>query len=225
MHSTVPANFASKLQALGLTLTDSQVELLRRYVELLQHTNRDFNLISIRDPDQVWERHILDSLAMIPVLLEMAPRTLIDVGSGGGLPGIPIAVALPRLRVTLVESISKKANFLSRCARDLSLPNVEVVAGRAENLGRLRMGFDIVTARAVAPLKKLLPLCVPLLGPEGTIIAMKGEQADIELAAAASVIDELRLSPPRVIFAHAGRLLLFKLKPPLHETENAGRLM
>jgi 16S rRNA (guanine527-N7)-methyltransferase len=157
----------------------------RRYLELLLAQNRAFNLTSITDPDEAWTRHIEDSLTLLPEL-EGVRGAVVDVGSGGGLPAIPLAIARPDLQFTLVESTAKKARFLESCAQTLALTNVRVESERAEVLGRspLRESFDVATSRACARLPVLLELCLPLLKVGGRKLAIKGEQAALEVSEA-----------------------------------------
>ncbi len=154
----------------------------RRYLELLLEANQAFNLTAITDPEEAWTKHIEDSLTLLPDL-EGVTGKVVDVGSGGGLPAIPLAIARPDLQFTLVESTAKKARFLAECARTLQLPNVRVESERAEILGQgpLRASFDVATSRACARLPVLLELCLPLLKVHGRKLAIKGEQAALEV--------------------------------------------
>ena len=120
-----------------MTLSDDLLNKLAQYLAILLDANKQFNLTSIRDPDDAWRLHIIDSLTLLPGLEGMSPSTtVIDVGSGGGLPGIPLAIARPDLSVTLLEATGKKAEFLRRCVAELPLPNVSVIQDRAENTGQ-----------------------------------------------------------------------------------------
>ena len=163
--------------------------LLTRYRDLLAHA--PFNVTSLRDPEAIEQRHIDESLAVLHVL-EAAGRLpsgarLIDVGSGGGLPGIPLAIARPDLSVTLLEATGKKAAFLNQAARDLNLHNTRVLTARAEEAAHLpaeREAYDVATARAVAPLATLVELALPFVRVGGALAAVKGSHADEEIAAA-----------------------------------------
>ncbi|MET0287553.1 MAG: 16S rRNA (guanine(527)-N(7))-methyltransferase RsmG [Polyangiales bacterium] len=154
----------------------------RRYLELLLEANQAFNLTAITDPAEAWTKHIEDSLSLLPELTGVTGK-VVDIGSGGGLPAIPLAIARPDLKFTLVESTAKKARFLADTARALSLSNVRVESERAESLGQgpLRASFDVATSRACARLPVLLELCIPLLKVGGRKLAIKGEQAALEL--------------------------------------------
>jgi len=165
------------LQALGLPPALS--EPLLAYVALLDRWNRAYNLTAIRDPREMLTRHLLDSLAMHPFA---ADGTLADLGTGPGLPGIPLAIAQPALQVTLVESNGKKARFLREALRTLQLPNARVAESRIEALD-MPGAFDAITARALATLPLILQLGGHLLKARGRLLAMKGAIPDDEIAA------------------------------------------
>jgi 16S rRNA (guanine527-N7)-methyltransferase len=169
------------------------VDPLRRYLELLLEANQAFNLTSITDPDEAWVKHIEDSLTLLPDL-EGVTGSVVDIGSGGGLPAIPLAIARPDLKFTLVESTAKKARFLADCARTLGLANVRVESERAELLGQgpRRESFDVATSRACARLPVLLELSLPLLKVGGRKLAIKGLQAVLEVAEAKRALELLR---------------------------------
>jgi 16S rRNA (guanine527-N7)-methyltransferase len=149
----------------GLHLDDHQAAKLERYEALLLEWNGKINLVSRKDERNIWPKHILHSLS--PLFdVKLPPGTeMADIGSGGGLPGIPMAIANPSSRVTLIESIRKKCTALEDMVRNLALPNVRVVCGRAEDtvaLANCQMFFDVLLARAVAPLADLLKWSLPL---------------------------------------------------------------
>ena len=153
---------------------------LLAYLDLLARWNRTYNLTAVRDPREMVSRHILDSLAMEPFLDGIG--TLADLGTGPGLPGIPLAIAQPGLRVTLVEANGKKARFLREAVRTLGLANAEVAESRIEALDRPG-AFDAITARALATLPQILAFGGHLLAPGGKLLAMKGARPDEEIAA------------------------------------------
>jgi 16S rRNA (guanine527-N7)-methyltransferase len=177
-------------------LVAEQRQQLEQYIDLLLRATADFNLTAIRDREEAWNRHILESLRLLPLLGE--GQRLIDVGTGGGLPGMVLAIARPDLAVTLLEATTKKAHFLERTAKTLGLSNVNVTTERAEdaaaNGAPLRQTFDIVTARAVAPLRVLLELTIPFLKPSGLFVAVKGEKANDELTEAQKAMTTLAVS-------------------------------
>ena len=149
------------------------------YLGLLQRWNATYNLTAIRDPGEMVTKHLLDSLAMAPFAASI--NSLADLGTGPGLPGIPLAIANPGLQVTLVESNGKKARFLREAARQLRLANVSVAESRIEAF-RPDGHFDAITARALATLPLILALGGHLPGPEGRLLAMKGVVPEDEIA-------------------------------------------
>jgi 16S rRNA (guanine527-N7)-methyltransferase len=153
---------------------------LLAYLDLLARWNRSYNLTAVRDPREMVPRHLLDSLAMDAYLDGIA--SLADLGTGPGLPGIPLAIARPQLRVTLVEANGKKARFLREAVRTLGLANAEVAESRIEALDRTG-AFDAITARALATLPQILAFGGHLLAPGGRLLAMKGARPDEEIAA------------------------------------------
>lgn len=159
------------------------VDAAAEYARLLATEGTVRGLIGPREVPRVWERHLLNSAA-IASLVPVGAR-VVDVGSGAGLPGIPLALARPDLTVTLLEPLARRVAFLTECVHRLGLERVTVVRGRAEEgpIRRQLGGADVVTARAVAPLEKLAGWCLPLLRPGGLLLAMKGSTAAAELAA------------------------------------------
>ena len=159
------------------------VDAAAEYARLLATEGTVRGLIGPREVPRLWERHLLNSAA-IASLVPVGSR-VVDVGSGAGLPGIPLALVRPDLTVTLLEPLARRVAFLTECVRRLALERVTVVRGRAEEgpIRRQLGGADVVTARAVAPLDKLAGWCLPLLRPGGLLLAMKGSTAAAELAA------------------------------------------
>jgi 16S rRNA (guanine527-N7)-methyltransferase len=170
---------------LGLLLSDEQIERLADYVALLVKWNAVYNLTAIRDPRQMLVQHILDSLSIVPHLAAREGRTILDVGSGGGLPGIVLAIALPERSVTLNDIVQKKTAFQAQAKAELKLENLSVVTGRVENL---RPGvevpgkFDAIVSRAFAELADFVTLARHLVNERGAIWAMKGVRPDAEIA-------------------------------------------
>lgn len=164
------------LAALGLSPALSGP--LLAYLALLVRWNATYNLTAIRDPREMVSKHLLDSLAMAA---HVADGTLADLGTGPGLPGIPLAIARPGLRVTLVESNGKKARFLRAAVRELGLPNAEVAESRIEALDRPG-AFDQITARALATLPQIIAFGGHLLKRDGRLLAMKGTRPVDEIA-------------------------------------------
>lgn len=172
------ADLDAGLAALGLDPVHA--EPLARYLALLLRWNATYNLTAIRDPREMVTKHLLDSLAMAPFVRDVP--TLADLGTGPGLPGIPLAVVTPGLRVTLVESNGKKARFMREALRVLGLGNAEVAESRIEALDRPG-AFAAITARALATLPQIITLGGHLLAPGGVLLAMKGARPDDEIAA------------------------------------------
>jgi 16S rRNA (guanine527-N7)-methyltransferase len=163
------------------------VDAAIEYARLLATEGTVRGLIGPRELPRLWERHLLNSAAIASLV--PAGARVVDVGSGAGLPGIPLALARPDLTVTLLEPLARRVAFLTECVDRLGLERVTVVRGRAEE-GPVRRelgGADVVTARAVAPLDRLAGWCLPLLRPGGLLLAMKGSTAAEELAAAGSL--------------------------------------
>lgn len=162
----LPADFALRTQT---------------YVELLLRANERLNLTRVTDPHEIARLHLLDAVAPIALLDSSGAESAVDLGSGGGMPGIPLAFARPDVRWLLVDSVGKKADVLKEFVRALGLPNVSVIAERAETLGRSplhRERYDFVAARACAPLPVLAELAMPLLAIDGTLVAWKGPLTD-----------------------------------------------
>lgn len=190
---------AAELERLGLELPPGVQRALDDQVRLLVAWNEAVNLTAIRDPLAMAREHVVDSLTALPLLHRLGPPTpdLLDLGSGAGYPGLPLGLALPARGLALVESVGKKARFLEAAAGAARLalfeaggsttpPAIEVRADRAEALGRdpaFAGGWDIVTARAVGPLSRLVELSFPLLRPGGLLVAWKRDVGDGRLAA------------------------------------------
>jgi 16S rRNA (guanine527-N7)-methyltransferase len=202
--------------ALGLLLTIGQLETFGRYRELLLEWNERINLTAITDPAAIVTYHFLDSLAC---LLAVPPdqrgaAMLIDVGSGGGFPGIPLAIALPGWQVTLLEATGKKVRFLEAAVRVLELGNARVLQGRAEEVAHLvayRGRYDIATARAVAALPTLLEYCAPFVRPGGLLVLPKKGDVAEELAAgrrAAAHLETSLFDPVPVPFFSDRRVIV-----------------
>ncbi len=152
-------------------------ELISRYVDILAGRGIEWGLVGPREGPRLWDRHVLNSIAIADLL--PADSDLVDVGSGAGLPGTPLAIYRPDLKVTLLESLLRRANFLEAAVAELGLADrVRVVRARAEEH---RTQYDVVTARAVAPLGRLISWCAPLLRSPGRLVALKGESAAKEL--------------------------------------------
>ncbi|MES2858352.1 MAG: 16S rRNA (guanine(527)-N(7))-methyltransferase RsmG [Pseudomonadota bacterium] len=177
MEDTLRPELASGLRDLGLEA--SLADRLLDYLALLARWNQAYNLTAIRDPREMLGKHLLDSLAMHVHLDGIG--TLADLGTGPGLPGIPLAIARPQLHVTLVESNGKKARFLREAVRKLHLDNADVAEERIESFNAPAT-FDAITARALATLPQIIELGGHLLAPHGRLLAMKGVLPEDEIA-------------------------------------------
>jgi len=183
----LPAHVRDSLERMGgeQWINDHAAAQLSAYLDLLLEANKKFNLTAVRDRDQAWQKLIVDSLTLLPGLEDLPDGAkLIDVGSGGGVPGIPVAVALPNLRVTLLEVTGKKARFLEDCVSKLELASVRVVQERAETLGQYpahRQAYDVAVCRAVGPMSRILEYMLPLVRVGGRVLAMKGPKLEQEL--------------------------------------------
>jgi 16S rRNA (guanine527-N7)-methyltransferase len=176
------------LKGLGLSLSDAQIEQLLDYLTLLQKWNKVYNLTAVRKPAEMLTHHLLDSLAAIGPLLrqtEGRPIRLLDVGSGGGLPGVVIAIVCPQVGVTCVDTVAKKAAFIQQAAATLKLPNLQGVHARVESLSAEEegAGFDVVCSRAFASLADFTAWSRAALNPAAVWMAMKGKHPADELAA------------------------------------------
>jgi len=183
----------------ALPLTDAQSTLLSRYLDLLLDANRMMNLTRITDRPAAELQHIADALTLLP-FLPRQPHRLVDVGSGGGVPGIPLAIARPDIDVTLIESTQKKARFLANSAAALNLSNLKVLPDRAETIARgpQRETFDIAVARALAPMEILAEFCLPLVRVGGQLLAMKGPKIAEELPPAEKILPTLGGARPLI---------------------------
>jgi 16S rRNA (guanine527-N7)-methyltransferase len=168
---------AAGLSALGIALPEAAQLKLLAFRDLLLKWNRTYNLTALRDPQQAISHHLLDALAILP---HVGTGPLLDVGSGGGLPGIPLAIARPDLSVTLVDTVQKKATFLQQAAIELELKSVAVHHARVEEM---RGQYAQISSRAFAELARFISLTHHLLAPGGRWLAMKGARPDDEIKA------------------------------------------
>ena len=173
---TEHARIASGLGELGLALDSGQRDQLTGYLGLLHKWNRAYNLTAVREPGQMVARHLLDSLAVLP---QLDTGACLDVGTGPGIPGIPLAIARPEQAFTLLDSNGKKMRFVRQAVLELGLSNVEVVQSRVE---KYRNAFPQVVSRAFASLADMLALAGHLVAPGGRLLAMKATVSDAEQA-------------------------------------------
>ena len=200
---------AAGAATLGLALDAAQLAAFARYRDLLLEWNQRVNLTSIVEPAAVETRHFLDSLTCVAPLLArwgsaaaVPALRCIDIGSGGGFPGVPLKLALPQLQVTLLESTRKKADFLGHLVAELGLDGVDTVAERAETLAQAaahREAYDVALARALAPLPVLLELTLPFVRVGGLLVAQRRGDLPADVAAAAPVAQTLGGAPPEIV--------------------------
>lgn len=176
---TIDARLAEGLTAMGIALDPAAQSRLIAFIHLLEKWNRVHNLTAVREPERMVELHLLDSLSVLPHIVHA--RTLLDVGAGAGLPGIPLAIARPELAVTLLDASHKKATFLRQAKAELALANVEVACERVEKW-HPAMLFDVVVSRAFAELAEFVQQAKHLVAPDGTMLAMKGVHPFEEIA-------------------------------------------
>lgn len=168
----------------GLELTEQQYEQFIKYMRLLQEWNEKINLTAITEDEEVVKKHFIDCIKAFRSDAIKNAKTIIDVGTGAGFPGLPIAIMNPEVKVTLLDSLNKRINFLNLVARELGLKNVTTIHSRAEDGARkpeLREKFDVATSRAVANMAVLSEFCMPYVKKGGHFVALKGPSIDEEL--------------------------------------------
>ena len=208
------AELAITVEGLGLTLSAAQQAQLLAYAALLMRWSRVYNLTAVREPEAVLRLHLADSLAALgPLRRQTQGRTarVLDVGSGGGLPGVVLAIAEPEWTVTCVDAVAKKASFIRQVSAELGRPHLQAVHARVEDLAPAA-GFDVVTSRAFASLADFVSLTRHLVNPGGCWMAMKGKVPEDELAALPSDIDVFHVEQLTVPGLDAQRCLVWMRK-------------
>ena len=183
--------FAKDLGLLGITLSEEQYGRFIRYYELLAEWNERVKLTAITEYEAVIKKHFVDSISLVKACDISGIRTLIDVGTGAGFPGLALKIAFPYLRVTLLDSLNKRILFLDAVIRELGLTGVDTVHGRAEDYarpGKLREAFDLCVSRAVANLSSLCEYCLPFVRRQGLFVAYKSGNASREIAEAEKAV-------------------------------------
>ncbi len=198
------------VRGMPITLSDNQINLLIDYVGLLTKWNAVYNLTAVRDPVQMLTQHILDSLAAVPAFGHA--HNVLDVGAGGGLPGMVLAIwaleARPELRVSMIDTVHKKTAFLTQAKVELGLKNVSIYTMKVEQL-RVPTPFDVITSRAFAELADFVNWSGHLLAPDGQFIAMKGVLPEQEIAALPATWQVTSVQPLKVPGLDAERHLIF----------------
>ena len=182
------------IEDFGIEASDKMLADFQKYKEILVEWNQKMNLTGIEDEKEVFIKHFLDSVSAVTKGYIKNGMSLIDVGTGAGFPGMPLRICLPELKVTLLDSLNKRINFLQEVANQLDIDDIEFIHGRAEDFGKseeYREKFDVATARAVAGLPILMEFCVPFVKVGGYFICLKGPNANLELEESKAAMDTL----------------------------------
>ncbi len=220
----MPANWTTRLKtleegarALGVSLSTEALTRCIGYLTMLVKWNRVYNLTAIRDPDDMTVQHLLDSLSIVPLI---RGQRLLDIGSGAGLPGIPIAISRADVHVTVLDSNQKKCAFMQQAVSELQLKNVTVAWSRIEDLpqasptaGGSTQGFDTITSRAFAELAEFVKVALPLLAPQGLLLAMKGLKPDTEIEGLADRVSVSEVRTLQVPGLDAARCAILMERP------------
>ena len=201
------------LKEIGYTVTDSEIELFEKYMEGILSWNEKVNLTTITEPEEFVKKHYIDSLHAIKTAEFQCAETVLDIGTGGGFPGIPLAIICPEKKFVLVDSLAKRLKIIGELVEKLGIKNVTTIHGRFEDLGNeadLREAFDVVLSRAVAEMPVLAEYALPFVKLEGALIAYKteGEKLDQELLQAVKAIKTLGGGMPRIKKAAENHVLV-----------------
>jgi len=203
--------------ALGLELGESAQQQLLAYMALIQRWTRVYNLTAVRDPQHMLTHHLLDSLsALSPLMRHTQGRStrLLDVGSGGGLPGVVLAICRPEVQVTCVDTVGKKAAFIQQVAASLRLPNLRGLHARVESVEE---GYDVICSRAFASLRDFARWSQNALSPQGVWMAMKGKRPDDEIADLPAQVQVFHVEPLTVPGLDADRCMVWMRHAPASE--------
>lgn len=207
---------AAAAEALGLALNQATLDQLMAYLRLLQRWNRVYNLTALRDPDEMLSHHLIDCLAVVAPLRQVAADLphrgalrILDVGSGGGLPGVVLALVEPGWQVSCVDTVAKKANFIRQVAAELRLPNLQGLHARVEALPATAGRFQVITSRAFASLVDFTQLSRAALAEHGVWMAMKGRMPDDEMAVLPGGVQVFHVEHLRVPGLEAQRCLVW----------------
>lgn len=208
----------------GIVFDDGDVEKLGMYLAMLMHANTVMNLTAIREEADAWDKHIFDALTLVPMMSELDDEaSVIDIGSGGGLPGIPLAIVMPKVWFTLVDATKKKIDYLDKVIDGLGLKNVRAINARAEQLGvdrgertpdgrqgGHREHYDVALARGVGQIAMLAELTVPLIKIGGLVLMTKGQRAEEELETAKPALHMLHTNHAGTIETATGRIVVLE---------------
>ena len=210
------------IEDFGIEASDKMLADFQKYKEILVEWNQKMNLTGIEDEKEVFIKHFLDSISAVSKGYIKNGMSLIDVGTGAGFPGMPLRISLPDLKVTLLDSLNKRINFLQEVANQIDIDDIEFIHGRAEDFGKdenYRECFDIATARAVAGLPALMEFCVPFVKVGGHFVCLKGPNANLELEESKKAmevlgieyIEKIDIKLPEIDLDH--NILVFKNTP------------
>ena len=213
-----PPEFLAQAAELGIAFEAGEVEKLGRFLALLLHANTRMNLTAIKEPGEAWQRHILDALTLLAPLAELPEgASVIDIGTGGGVPGVPLAIVRPDMRFTLLDATAKKTAFVRAAMDMLGVEHGSVVTARAEQAARdpqHRDTYDAAIARAVGPMATIAELATPFVKPGGVALLIKGEKAGEELIAAKAALHMLLSAHAGTLDTPTGRIVVLeKMRP------------
>ena len=197
-------------ERLAIVVDERQAQVLHGFLDLLERWNRSYNLTAVREREAMLTQHLADCLAIVPLMQRRQPKRVLDVGSGGGLPGVIIATLLPGSDVTCVDAVGKKAAFVQQVAGSLELPNLHAVHSRVEKMSVAP--FDLITSRAFASLADFTALTQRHLAPEGVWAAMKGKTPNDEMAELPAGIEVFHVEQLSIPDMDAARCLVW-MKP------------